>query len=342
MTTKRTVIISTENVNSYGFWTLTEGIDTSQFERNPILLWMHNRPWRGTKDEVLALGTVANLRKEDNKLLGDLVFDEKDDFAKELARKWDAGVYKMVSPGLIALETSNSSNLIKQGQRRETVIKSKLVELSIVDIGSNDDALSLAVALYDDTGMIKLQTGADCPIKLLDTNSNNNYMSKEVLTLADGRQFTSADVLTLVNEGNAKDKAITELNAKVDSLEKKNGEFRDAEAKRLHQLSVQIVDAGIKSGKINTDADNSLRDKWIDMFDKDFESTKLAWDSIPERKPVHSNIEDGEGTSERDELAKLSWDEIDRSGKQGVLKEKYNDLYVLKFEERFGVKPSNK
>lgn len=69
------VVISTSAVNSYGFRVLTEGIDTTQFERNPILLWMHNRPMRGTKDEVLPLGRVENLRKEGDKLIGSLVFD---------------------------------------------------------------------------------------------------------------------------------------------------------------------------------------------------------------------------------------------------------------------------
>ena len=57
------VIISNSSLNSYGFRVLTEGIDTAQFERNPILLWMHNRPMRGTTDEVLPLGRVENLRR---------------------------------------------------------------------------------------------------------------------------------------------------------------------------------------------------------------------------------------------------------------------------------------
>ena len=39
------VIISTEAVNSYGSRVLTDGIDLSQYERNPVLLWMHRRSW---------------------------------------------------------------------------------------------------------------------------------------------------------------------------------------------------------------------------------------------------------------------------------------------------------
>ena len=39
------VIISTEAVNSYGSRVLTAGIDLSQYERNPVLLWMHRRSW---------------------------------------------------------------------------------------------------------------------------------------------------------------------------------------------------------------------------------------------------------------------------------------------------------
>ena len=36
-------IISTERVNSYGSRVKTDGIDYSQYEKNPILLFMHRR-----------------------------------------------------------------------------------------------------------------------------------------------------------------------------------------------------------------------------------------------------------------------------------------------------------
>ena len=38
------IVISDESVNCYGTWISTAGMDISQYERNPVLLWMH---WRG-------------------------------------------------------------------------------------------------------------------------------------------------------------------------------------------------------------------------------------------------------------------------------------------------------
>lgn len=41
--TAHTFVVSDESPNSYGFVVLTEGIDTAQFERNPVMLYMHER-----------------------------------------------------------------------------------------------------------------------------------------------------------------------------------------------------------------------------------------------------------------------------------------------------------
>ena len=74
---KKEVVISNSKLNSYGFRVLTEGIDTTQYARNPILLWMHNRPVRGTTDEVLPIGRMENLRIDGDNLIGTPIFDEK-------------------------------------------------------------------------------------------------------------------------------------------------------------------------------------------------------------------------------------------------------------------------
>ena len=69
------VIISTEAVNSYGTRVLTDGIDPSQFERNPVLLWMHRRSW---EPGAMPIGRIENLRKEgDKNVLGRLILAYK-------------------------------------------------------------------------------------------------------------------------------------------------------------------------------------------------------------------------------------------------------------------------
>ena len=140
------VVISNSSLNSYGFRVLTEGIDMTQYQRNPIVLWMHTRPFRGTTDEALPLGTMQNLRIDGDKLIGTPVFDESDEFARKIKAKWDNGILKMVSAGLEIIEQSADPKVLVEGQRYATVTRSKLIEVSIVDIGANDDA----IVLYND------------------------------------------------------------------------------------------------------------------------------------------------------------------------------------------------
>lgn len=138
------VVISTSRLNSYGTRVLTEGIDYEQYEKNPIMLWNHHRTWRGEKDEVLPIGNMTKLRVEGDKLIGTPVFDETDEFARSIKAKWDAGVLRMCSPGIDVVATSEEPEKLLPGQRYETITKSKLIEVSIVDIGANDDALVLS------------------------------------------------------------------------------------------------------------------------------------------------------------------------------------------------------
>lgn len=151
------VIISTEAVNSYGSRVLTAGIDLSQYERNPVLLWMHRRSW---EPGAMPIGKVENLRIEGDKLIGTPVFDQNDDFAKRIESKWENGYLRMASAGLETVETSPDPALVLPGQTRVTVTRSKLVEVSIVDIGGNDEALQL----YGQEGkLLKLAAGEECP-----------------------------------------------------------------------------------------------------------------------------------------------------------------------------------
>ena len=66
----------------------------------------------------------------------------------------------MASAGLEPMETTPDPALVLPGQTRETVTRCKLVEVSIVDIGGNDEALQL----YGAEGkLLKLAAGEDNP-----------------------------------------------------------------------------------------------------------------------------------------------------------------------------------
>lgn len=196
---KKEVVISNSKLNSYGFRVLTEGIDTTQYARNPILLWMHNRPFRGTTDEVLPIGRIENLRIDGDNLIGTPIFDEQDEFAQRIAAKWDAGILKMASAGLEVVELSDDPSMLVQGQRRSTVTKSKLTEVSIVDIGANDDAL----ALYKDGKTITLSAGDSQELDFMNINTNPKtkaQMKKIALQLGLPENATEQEIASAITK----------------------------------------------------------------------------------------------------------------------------------------------
>ncbi len=124
-----TFVLSDESVNSYGFVVLTDGIDTSAFERNPVMLYMHNRDGN-------VIGRWENIRKDGKSLLGDAVFDDSTELAATVKKQVEKGFLRSVSIGIEQIATEELNGV-------QTVIKSRLIEVSIVDIPSNENAVKL-------------------------------------------------------------------------------------------------------------------------------------------------------------------------------------------------------
>ena len=202
------VVISTPSLNSYGTRVLTSGIDIEQYKKNPILLYMHRRGER----EDAPIGRVEDVHIEGEKLVGSLVFDEKDDFARKVAQKWADGFLRMVSAGLTIIELSDDPAVLLPGQRRMTITKSKLDEVSVVDIGANDDALALYNA---EGGRITLAQGDDLSLPLLQTtptpNTSQSMNEKIVLALGLSKEATEEQVLGAIAQMKEKSEASDKL-----------------------------------------------------------------------------------------------------------------------------------
>ena len=163
------IVISDESVNCYGTWVKTEGADISQYERNPVLLWMH---WRG-----IIIGCIKDIRKEGDKITGEPYFDEVRDESKLAKQQWEKGTLKMASAHFEVLETSDAAELIKPGQYRATAVRSKLIEVSMVDIGGNDNALPLMLSFKGEE--LKLSAGEENDsLPLLNNNKNQKKEEK--------------------------------------------------------------------------------------------------------------------------------------------------------------------
>lgn len=183
-------IITTSGLNCYGGRVLTSGGILTQYEKNPVLLYMHRRGFDG---KTMPIGRIENLRIDGDRLIGTPVFDEKDEFAKQIGQKWEDGFLRMFSAGIEILETSADLALMLPGQTRPTVTKWKLEEVSVVDIGGNDEALRLS---YQGK-ILNLSSGKDSdvlpilkehaegilPEASFNNQNNNNSMNKEILQL---------------------------------------------------------------------------------------------------------------------------------------------------------------
>ncbi len=156
------VRITNERLNSYGTRIITGGLDIEQYLRNPVLLYMHRR------GDVI--GYMKDIRKEGDEVTGEPVFDKASEDSIRVAKQFEFGSLKMVSAGIDIIELSESAELLVPGQTRPTVTRSKLVEVSVVDIGGNDDALVLS------KNGIRLELGKDgsSPLPLLNTNQSNS------------------------------------------------------------------------------------------------------------------------------------------------------------------------
>ena len=126
-----TFIVSDESVNVYGTILKTQGIELQDFQRNPVMYYNHDRE-RGV------IGRWENLRKDGNTLLADAVFDTKTELGAKVARQVEDGFLRTASVGFEILETEVIDNI-------ETITRSRLKEISIVDIPANSNAVKLAM-----------------------------------------------------------------------------------------------------------------------------------------------------------------------------------------------------
>jgi len=235
------VRLTNDSLNSYGYRVLTSGIDTTQFEKNPVLLWMHQR---GN-----VIGYVKDLQRTDEEITGELVFDMASDLSVQCSKQWEAGSLRMVSVGLKVIETSGKTADLVEGQKYESVSKSELLELSLVDIGSNNDAIQLS----NESALLRL-SNMDCPPQLEEVLKQNkgNEMEVKTIALALGMPETANE-----EEVTAQLAAVKDLQTEVELLRSENESLRE-------QHIVMLVDKAVSEKRLNV----SKREQFIQLGKK--------------------------------------------------------------------------
>jgi len=132
-----TFILNDENkVNSYGFRVRNQDLDLERFKANPVMLAQHtNSIW-------FVIGRWVNIRIEGSLLLADAEFDLDDEDAKKIAGKVKRGFLKACSLGIIFLK----ENMQRGADGIWDLMKSEVLEASIVAVPSNGNALKLYAA----------------------------------------------------------------------------------------------------------------------------------------------------------------------------------------------------
>ena len=307
-------IITSNGLNSYGSRVLTEGGDLRQYERNPVLLFMHNRAF---SHENLPIGRMEGLRIDGDRLIGTPVFDLNDEFAKRIADKWENGFLRMLSAGIEIIETSSDAGVMLPGQTRPTITKWKLVEVSVVDIGANDEALRL----YDQAGaMLKLASGIDNEVlPLLKEREDNQLiikttMNKELLTLL-GLQEGATDEQVLATVRGLKEKA------------------DKVEAMTLANITA-IVDEAVTTKKITADKKehfvNLGKAAGIDSLRETLSLMK------PAQKPTEVIVERTEKVEGKKEVTFAKLSEVPEA-ELGKMKEENPAEYARLYKAEYGI-----
>lgn len=259
-------IVSTDAVNSYGYRVLTEGIDTEQYMRNPVVLYMHNRNnYQPNGNEVI--GRAVGLKKEAGKLIAEVEFDEDDEFAKQIAGKVERGFIRMCSLGADVIETSLDTDLIFPGQTLETVTKCKMVELSIVDIGGNDQALRLS------------RDGQPALLKKVNLKKENTMSELKTIALALGLNADTGEAVVLQN--------VNELKLAKENAEKETKEWKDKFVALQKSEATKLVDKAVTLGLIPED----LKDAQLLAFENDFDGQSVKLSKLIEEKET-ANAQD--------------------------------------------------
>ena len=235
------VRISNDSLNSYGTRVLTSGMNVVQYCRNPVLLYQHERGQ--------VIGYVKDLKVENDEVTGELMFDCASELSKRCKKQYEFGSLRMVSVGIDILEYSEAPEHLVQGQTSPTITKSKLFEVSLVDIGANDDA----IVLQKDGKRITLGKDGECPLPLLNNNNQNQkQMDQKQIALQLGLPETADDAaITAAIDG------LKAAKTQNDDLKK------EKETLELERIT-GAVDAAIKEKRLSADK----KDKFVELGKK--------------------------------------------------------------------------
>ena len=202
--------------------------------------------------------------------------DEKDGFAQRIKSKVEQGIINMCSVSIDVITSSDDTSVIVQGQRRPTIIECELREVSIVDIGSNRNAVRLFDACDGKEICLSDNSGDNFLLPLLENIHKDNHMElKEMKDLLGLRDKEDSEVKKEILRLRDLDREVVTLRSEKQQLEEDLRAYRDKEAAERQRAIVKLVDDAVEAYKITA----SEKEDYIALAEKDYERTKKILDA---------------------------------------------------------------
>ena len=274
--------ICDNTVNRYGWRLLVEGINTEGFLSNPVCCVQH--------DTFSApVGKWKDLVVKDEKLTGVVEFDRNDEEAVKYYWKYADGYMNAVSLHIVPVETSTDKVMLLAGQTRPTVTKSDLMEISLVTVPGQKNAVKLS---HPEGGEYKLSIINIKSTKQMDENQENEGLKLE---LAKQKELNAKNLVKLhVQRGVVQEEEVEHLNKlasadyettekmldarKVAEVPKTPGTEEKTEAQLLAEKMAGFTDN--KGKDANTE---KLSWTFLDWYKKDQEGLELMAKNEPEK-----------------------------------------------------------
>lgn len=305
------VRISNDSLNSYGFRVLTSGLDVAQYSRNPVLLYMHER---GN-----VVGYVKDLKVENDEVTGELMFDCASEQSERCQKQFEFGSLRMVSAGLEIIETSEDPAVLVAGQTRATITKSRLFEVSVADVGANDDA----IVLEKDGKRITLSKDGACELPLINhfnNNQNESEMEQKVIALQLGLPETATE------------KEINEKLAQLKALHQENDTLKAEKQKLTDARIAQLVDTAIAEKRLEAQHKELFVKLGGQIGADELEKTLQAMKPQVKLSAVlghHGSAPETPGEKTYTKLSEVSADELVKLRAENV--EEYKKLYKAEY-----------
>lgn len=305
------------SMTMHGIRFLMSGGRMERFESNPVMLYMH------TRGNVI--GSWANLRLDSDAYVADPIFDDEDPAVKEIARKVEKKFLRACSMGVIIhkLEMVNGE---------PTAIEWEPYECSIVDVGSNANALVLYTPegeMVEDTEnhvknlTLSIMSETKKPV----SGTEGALATKEIALAAGLAEDATADSIV---------QKITEVtNNYLEQVQKVKDLELAAKTKETAAIK-EMLDLAIDSKKISA----TERPHYETLAATNFDSVKaiLSKISAPVDLVGVANQGKSQATESKEDLFE-EYEKLDKSGKleklQATDPAKFKTLYFARWEKEF-------